>query len=403
MLLLSTVLVETPGEARRERGPATPEPAPGARSSERGALETMLQLVPDDLPRSGELDHALVFADAAGQLAALGLPAPTADLRGPDDLRALVAVGGLAWPYHLARNGHDPTWREAFGFDRFQVDLAVGFGELSRTTTILRGRFDRRELAEAWARTGFLPVPAKLAGATAVSFPNPGDLRVPAFRLAISGMFHAVILPDGILVFSQSAEGVRAVLDVVAGRAPSLAERPAVAALLDAAGSGLVSAALADGELLRGTGTTSPLLAVPTPAAIEAAATANVAIGRMPTVRLALLGTTAGGPLWPLEDLSGTPYPIPPDGLRARFRMALLLNEPDDAVAAAEVVADRLARGRLTLADVRWDELFPAAGRQVAAVPGAAVVLVDLGWENEDPPTNWRGLLHEREFGFAAW
>lgn len=107
--LLATVLRGVPGEARRGQDPATPTAAPGARGSTPSALAAMLRRVPGDLPRSAEPDHALVFADAVGQLAALGLPAPTTGPREPTDPRALIAVAGLAWPDHLGRNGHEPA------------------------------------------------------------------------------------------------------------------------------------------------------------------------------------------------------------------------------------------------------------------------------------------------------
>lgn len=395
----SSVWIGVPSNA----GAQAATPATAAPATADNGLAALLRLAPavsagEDAPPA----QIAIYADVAAQLGAVGVVPPAT----PEDEtfnRFVAAIAHLPLPPDIAQHTVDPTWREAFGFDTFQVDRALTIGEPPRLTTILRGRFDERELQAAWRNTGYQPVAVDLPGAVVASLTAEPvvDLDSPTAHLALYSMNNAAILPDGTLVFSGTLDGVHAVLDVVAGRASPLANRPGVAPLLAAAGD-LVSATLFDGSGLRGL---DPVVAVldPTPPSADELATRIAELGQMPSVGLALLGTTAGGPVRPLGGDAATPFPAPPGAPRARFVLALLLANRAAAETAVPVVLERLASGRSTRADEPWATIFPAAERRVAAIPDAPILLVDLGLGEDVSPRIGFDLLYTRDLGFVAW
>lgn len=386
------------------RATATGAATPAApRSASAGDLASLLRLAPDRPVGSATPVQIAAYADIAGQLRAVGIERPTT-IEGDGWTRYAAATRHLVLPPDLALHAADPAWREAFGFEALQVDQALHLGDPPYLTTLLRGRFDERELRAAWQRTGYRPVATDLPGATAASLAAEPrvDLDSPIVRLAINSMNNAAILPDGSLAFSSSLAGLRAVLAVAAGRAPSLADRPAVASLVRTS-SDVVSAVIVEGSVLRRTIPSEGLL-TPTPSGGDAVATESAGANRMPPVRLALVGVTPGGPV-PADRLDPAVTPTTPDPTEPRARLLVVLRFGDRgaAVAAAPIVRERLALGRSRLVERGFAEFFPTAEQRVDVVRGGPVLVADLGIGANVSLGIGFDMLFAGDLGFAAW
>lgn len=395
-LPLATLTAPTPMAAQD----GTPKTA----SAEPGSLREMLELTPQPRAVDGRAPLQLaMFADVPAQLAAVGVAQPG----GVDDegfgawVRATLP---LALPSPARERATDPEFRETFGFELLQVDQSLAFGEPPQVRTLLRGRFDERELRAAWERSGYQPV--DIDGTEVASFfAEPDiDLDSPVSRLALSAMNNAAILDDGTLAFSSSLDGMREILAVVNGDAPSLAELPEVAALLDVAPP-LASALLMDGAALAGGPPVDAILGndADLDAAATAIATQMAGQALMPPVRLALLGITPGGPLQAPLAGEETPEPAPPDQARARFVLVLLMTDVEAAEAAVPVVEERLRTGQSQASRRAFADLFPTDEQRIEAIAGEPVLLVDLGLGDETPLNIWVQMLFNRDLGFVAW
>lgn len=374
-------------------------PTTGALGGEIGALlgvapaEALFQDAP----------QIVTFADVAAQAAAVGVAPPTV---GEDVGRFRSAVAPLAVPRALAQNGSDPAWREAFGFDLGMVDAVAEVGVPPETTLLLRGKFDEAALRAAWERSGYRTVGGDAGAAVVVSLDEEArvDLASPVGRLALASMNNGAILPDGTLAFAPSRTGLRAVLDVVAGRAASLAEAPSVAAVLATAPPDLASGMLLRGDALAAVDPIDAIV-MATPGDLEAVATEIAAEmterARMPPVLLAAIGTTVGGPLPAGAAASGAAEnEAVPTG---RLWGALLMAGDRDADAAVPVIQGRLETGRSSVTDEPYARWLPAEERRVSIVAGAPIVLLDLGLGKDAPPGLWMRLYAARDLGFVAW
>ena len=399
VLLLGLPLATASAAARAADG--TPSAGEKKEAADEGRLQEMLERAPT-IPLGADVLLLATYADVAAQIAAVGVVQP----RGPQDesfgewARATLP---LALPSAIVQHARDPLWRETFGFDLFQVDQSLEVGEPPLVTTFLRGRFDERELRAAWEHSGYQAV--DVDGTTAASlFEGPEiDLDSDVSRLALARLNNAAILDDGTLVFASSLDAIREVLRVASGDEPSLASRPGVAELLDAV-SPLASALLVDGSALAGTAPLETLIGAD--GDVDAAATAIAAqiaeSGRMPPVRLALLGATPGGPI-PTR-LDGVEAPAPPaDQARLRFQLALLMADADAAATAVPVVEERLRTGQSLVSRRTYAELFPVAEQRVEAIEGTPVLLVDLGLGDETPINIWVQMLFTRDLAFVGW
>ena len=135
------------------RAEATASPVPAG--TEAGSLAAMLGRLPD---RPLGLDGAMVtYADVARQTAALGVDAPGAAGDEEGGQRWIAAVMPLSLPQATGQHWARPEWREAFGFDLFQIEQAVEYGAPPFGLTVLRGTFDP---ARAAGRLGARRLPA---------------------------------------------------------------------------------------------------------------------------------------------------------------------------------------------------------------------------------------------------
>ena len=400
--ILLGVLLLTGGLApfgTRAGSVASPVPT----ENEADTFAAMLERLPD---RPLGLDGAMVtYADVAGQTGALGVEAPGAAGDETGGQRWLAAVLPLTLPQATSQHWARPEWREAFGFDLYQVEQAVEYGAPLFGLTVLRGTFDPAELRAAWARGGYQPVDLGAGEAYAVREDFAIDFSDPGSRMALGYLNVVAIAGDGTLILGSTRDGVREALAATAGTEPSFADRVDIAPLLRAAPADLVSALLVDGELLRAVADpAAALLGDESPKGFATrVAEEQVEARRLPPVAAALLGLTAG--LLPDDRSMTTPEAIPTPS--ARHLVALSTISAGAAETAASVIVERLATGRTSplmsgeMADRPWAELFPE--RVVRAVPEEPVVLIELMPAPGVRPFLLQEMLFQRMPGFLAW
>ncbi len=273
--------------------PAASPASPPAADETEGSLAGMLGRLPNLPLQDGT---TVAYADIAAQLAALGIASePDGD---SDEQRRqwAAALAHLSLPTTAEHWGR-PEWRQAFGFDIYQIDRAVMLAPPPPGLIVaLRGRFDPDELRAAWTRSGYQPVDLGAGEAYAVREDFEIDLSDPNSRMAMANLNVVALAEDGTLIFSSTRDGVRGALAASSGDAPSLAERPGVTALVSASPPDLASALIIPGTMLQFAPDVAALMQSDESPEAFATRTAEEAAeaSRMPPIAAALLGVTAG-------------------------------------------------------------------------------------------------------------
>jgi hypothetical protein len=358
-------------------------------------LRAMLARVPASLPHLDNPAGAMIsFADIAAQLDAVGITPPHS-AEGEEFSQWVGATWSLALPMPAARSVS--TWHDDFGFDLTEVDQSLSIALPPFDLTLYRGRFDAQDVIRHLEGVGYRPTEVDGHAMHSIRGDFEQDLTGHA-GYTLSVMNFAVVLDDGTLAFASAGAPLAAVLDVEAGHRPSLMDRAGIAALVAGAPANLVSAVLVHGTALA-SGVPASLLEIPpggTPD-IGAIATEIAEAGRMPPVAMALLGSTAGGPL----ELGDESVALPPETPRARAVALLLLLTPEAAESAAAIVHERLATASSRRYEQPWAEMFPE--RDIQVVTGTSVVLVDLTLADELQANILTQMLYTRDLGFIAW
>ena len=401
LALLFAIAIPLQGASAQPLAQATP-----VAGATQGSLADMLGHL-GDLP-FGHNSAMVTYADVAGQVAALQVAAPR-DGAQQGAQEWISAILPLALPQSTAQHWSSPEWREAFGFDLYQVEQAVEYADPPFSLTVLRGSFEPDELRAAWGNAGYQPVDLGAGEAYAVRSDSEIDFSTAAGRMALGHHNVIAIADDGSLILSSTQDGVRQALAASAGLGPSFAARAEIAPLLSAVPPDLVSAVILPGEALRAspdlvgiiTGEASPeTIATRVAAELDEAA-------RLPQVVAALFGQTAGlVPDSQRPAVPATPGTVP-IGQAARLVAMLRFLSPDQATEAARVIEERLATGHMPTdlsaapADRPWRDIFPQ--RAVHPVPGEPVALIELTPAAGVPPFILLDLVYRRTPGFLGW
>jgi hypothetical protein len=393
-VFLATVVVVGLAPVRvAARSSATPT-AIGQGSS---VAAEMLGHLPD-LPL-GKSGATVIYADLALQALSLGIDeAPGAS----DDARArlwIEAIRTVTIPQATGQHWSRPEWRDAFGFDLYQVEQAVEYAAPPLGLTIVRGSFDPDELRAAWAAGGYQPIDLDFGEAYAVRADFEVDFADPGSRMALAYMNVVAIADDGTLLFGSSRDIVGQALAAAAGQGPTFAERAEIQPLLRGAPADLVSATLLHGETLQAT---------PDPAGImlgdespeeflARAAAEQTAAQELPPIVSVLLGQTAG--IFVSEEAGEESAAMP----AVRLVAILATTSPGSADQGAAVIADRLETedAPADLGDRPWNALFPSV--KIRVIPGDAAILVELAPAPGVPPFILQQMVFQRSPGFLAW
>ena len=359
-----------------------------------GDLRVMLGLVPATFPDLDDPELATIsYANIAAQLEAVDVTAPgSMDDEAFSDWSA--ATLGLPVPSHAAQ--YLQSWREDYGFDLLQADQTLQISLPPFDLSLFRGDFDEREIVRALRELGYKPV-GNDRPILAIRDDFEQDISAQtSYKLA--AMNYATILEDGTLAFASAQGILESVLDVVAGDAPSLAERDDIAVLLPTVPDDLASALFVDGTMLTG-GVPEKLLEQDPEATpdIEAIAAEMAESSELPPVVTAMLGTTAGGPLELDDETAAFASDIPDAGAV----VVVVMQTPDAAETAAPIIEERLATAASSATDQPYAEFFPE--RSVEVVPETPVVRIELTLGEGIQRNILMQMLFSRDLGFLAW
>lgn len=373
---------------------ATPATTPAS-----GGLAGMLVLAPeeatwlDDAEWLGDPKSlTITYADIAAQLEVTGVTSPET----VDDAAHplwLAATRSLALPVNPLQ--YHESWRRDYGFDLFQTDETLELSLGQYNLTLLRGRFDNDAIRATLTANGYRPVDVDGHEVFTLREDYHHD-PTSDFAYKLAAMNHVALLEDGTIACSSVQAAAAAVPDVAAGRAPSLMGVPGIAAIAEHAPADLVSATMMGGTTLAagtspalrdGDPNATPAFEWPTPDGSPA--------GELSPVEMALIGSTAGGPLIG-EDIE-TP-PAVPD---ARAVAMMLMQSPAAAQEAVPVVEARLATGEAPTTGWAYSDLF--AVWDVQAVPSTPVLVIELSLAPETRPHVLFDMLMRGDLGFLAW
>ena len=358
-----------------------------------GGLAEILAMAPASLPWvENPAQLTVSFADIARQLDVTRTPIPDS-MDDPAYRQWGVALRALNVPRSPLE--YLSFWRADYGFDLFQADQTLELDMQPFSLTLYRGRFDQDAIRATLTAKGYQEI--EVGGYTLLSVRDDYEQDVfGPFAYNLSRMNHVVLLEDGTIAASSVKVALAAVLDIVAGKAPSMMDQASIAMTVEQTPEDLVSATMVSGTMLSGNIPVSLIELGPgaTPD-VSAIATEVAATSEMPPVAMALLGATAGGPL--MWDDVETPAGVPD----ARAVALVLMLTPAAAEVAVSVIEDRLATGTSVDSGVPYSEWFPA--HEVVAVPSRPVVLVELTLGPETPANILTSMLDRRDLGFLAW
>lgn len=349
-------------------------PAAGAAVPPPDALErltAMLRMVPIGAMGGPDPDQWLFsWVDLETHFDALGVR----DWRAPD-----VSITEITMPItstdSLIQFALDEDAEQTFGFSALDASQILVAGNPPDAVTYYAGLpVDR--LPAAWEAAGYQRMSGEYGEYWTAGQEGEVDLTTTISRVGVGNLNNVAILGGDVVVFTRTAR----LLQQVQGL------------LVDGGESGVD-----DAELAEALGTipddTVNLFAVPgvqlsvdsiTPeggqiTGQDLLAASDDAVGPMPPVLLALFGLTAGARAVSF-DATGDGTPAPQGSPDARFVVRLLMESPEDATTAAEVVAWRAENLDSPVAGYGYGELMTletdpadAAIGNVAALDFSAV------------------------------
>lgn len=375
---------------------ATPVLAQGTPTP--GSLHDLLQFVPL-IPLGGESQAMVIYGNPALQIETLGLSGPS----GAEDQLAVddwIAGLGSLVIHSRASSMFRPAWEEFFGFGLFDIDQVIEFGAPPTNVTVMRGRFDPAALAQQWEASGY----QERESATGTYYTIGDDFAVnvesAGSRLALASANYMAVLAPDLIAFAPSELLITTVLDLAAGTGQSLADDLNIGSLLEGVPDDLVSGTIISGSGLVAVGDPGEVFLVGTHDAsnLDDMATRmaeeNAAATAMPPITVALLGSTAGGPVGELATST-----LSPDNIPAARAVAVVGTVNDSAAwTVAEVIDTRLGQDDGTLP---WADFFTSWSVHVVEEEPVARVELDLAPDTQ--PGILLLMLQRRELGFLAW
>lgn len=400
---------ETSGDGTPGNDAGTGSPEAGELAERPGSLADMLGFAPDRLEDDSlPLNDVASYADIAGWMAATGLPQPT----GLDD-PAVAAwrqeLVNLALPTSLSERGLDPVWEASYGFTMLGIDQVLVLGQAPDLVVVMRGKFDMDTLQDAWVANGYQAIELEGTTAWSLSPEDRIDLSAPASRPAMGSFNNIAVLADGVVVASARTSRLESLLEVVAGRATSLADRDDIGTLLAPGGGAerMATAVIAKGGLLQ----LPPVLdgqqapgpgGSPWPDLSGRNLLRTVAAAQeMPEVSLVLAGTYLPANQDPGGSPASTPVPGT-DALAPRMTLVLVFDNDDDVALAQRIMEARFRYGLSDVTGLPFAMRFGDA--RFRADPGdgdTAGVVVDTSLRRGI--ADWQTVLVERDLGFATW
>ena len=343
------------------------------------ALFRALALVPQRAPLPGT--EGVAFADLLTQKRNYGLGEATS-AAAFQALQAAPAIlsnltNGLPLPAESGiEHALDPEWREAVGYDFWQIERTISAGSPPNVWSRLEGRFVQSEIAAALGRAGHQPV--AYGGATILTRGDDRqivDVNQPITRLTLARL-NRVVLDEGALTATAATALAEAGIDARAGRLDTFAADPDYAALAAALGP-VVGARLIPADLF-----SQPQSANPRSTATPVRST-DPSRPRLNPYRLVGLGLRDDGTTHTM--LVALVYA---DAAAARADAPLLRQRATDyqLLATRQPLRERAVAGEPTV--------VAGGERATLVLPFAIADTADLGL--------WQRMFFQRDYGFLA-
>ena len=224
-------------------GTLAADPAPNQ------ALIDLFKMIPSNTIDVTKISGQIAaYADVAGQLKAVGVTAPVDTNAPAAQVKAWsIAVNALAAPSAMIQ-AFNPDWGKTFGFEVFDIDRSLEFGEPPLILTAHRGRFKPDRIGAALKLNGYKSI--KRSDAVVWSLHEDETISVdnPANRLALARMNNIALIGNDTLLAAPRLDALEAMLDAIAGNQPSAAADKAIAALLNGIRNPLASCIIASGD-----------------------------------------------------------------------------------------------------------------------------------------------------------
>ncbi len=357
-------------------GPGGPWPVLGKADS---AVNELLEMTPD--PAAFAADPFPILYSAANpalQLQTLGLSVLDS-VESPDFRTWIAANFSLAFPEVIFNKGILPEFVDFLGWNMAQVDQTVESLHLPDGLMLVRGRFDRQAVSDAWDQNGYQRLDVGGLEVAQVSADTGFDLSSEIGRFALGKINNAAWLDERTLVYATSQAVMEAVADTVDGTVESVFVRGNVEALSSALPTELVTSMLVDGSAFSSGEETGP------------------GRGHQPVSSIvhALLGHTAG---LPLQGAAANGISLTIDAPDSVVLMAVEYLNRADAEAGLARAFEKLENGEAPSNGQPFAEQFSAwSGSVVADSP---IIVLELAPSKN--PAVWQQLLFRGDLTFLG-
>lgn len=344
-----------------------------AETSTNQALLDLLGMIP-----SGPIgDTALskqtaTFANIAGQLKAVEAQ-PPADLGDETALHVwTTAMRGMAGPESL-QWALTPDWKTTFGFEVFDIDQSLEFGMPPLVLTAYRGRFMPDAIGAALKVSGYKPIDRadaavwSLAEDATISFDNPAN------HLALSRMNNVAVIGTDVLLAAPRLDALKAMLDTVASKRPSMAANADLAALVKATTVDLASGLFVSGDSVAGAAT---------------------------PVKTVLAGITFGAAVPPEASTPVSAFARQSTVALAKMELTALTARKTDAVALSKSIDSGLRTKKSQVTQEPYTDFF--SDWKIGLFEDDAIVTVELTFASGHAPASWSQFISQRDLGFLG-
>ena len=343
------------------------------------AVNELLAMTPD--PAAFAADPFPILYSAANpalQLQTLGL-SDLDSVESPDFKTWIAANFSLAFPEVIANKAILPEFVDFLGWNMAQVDQAVESLHLPEGLMLVRGRFDRQAVADAWDRNGYQRVEVGGLEVAQLSADAGFDLSSEISRFALGKINNAAWLDERTLVYATSQAVMEAVAATVDGSVESVFVRGNVEALSSALPTELVTSMLVDGSVLSSGEETGP------------------GRGHQPVSSIvhALLGHTAG---LPLQGAAANNISLTIDAPDSVVLMAVEYLNQADAEAGLARAFEQLGNGETPSDGRPFAELFSSWSGSV--VSDSPIIVLELTPSRN--PAVWQQLLFRGDLTFLS-
>ena len=377
------------GSLAAQGTPSGSDAVPAANALDR--LTSLLRMVPIGTMGGPDPDQWLFsWVDLESHFGAIGV----SDWRAPD-----VKITEITMPITITDNliqfALDEDAEQTFGFSALDASQILVAGNPPETVSYYTGLpVDR--LPAVWEAAGYQRMNGEYGEYWTAGQEGEIDLTTTISRVGVGNLNNVAILEGDVVVFTRTARLLQQVQGLLVDGGESGADDAELAETLGTIPDDTVNLFAVPGVQLSVDSITPEGGQI---TGQDLLAESDDAVGPMPPVALAIFGLTSGA-LAVSFDATGDGTPAPQGSPDARFIVRLLMESPEDATTAAEVVAWRAENLESPVAGYGYSELMTletdpadAAMGNVAALDFSAVSSIAF----------WYRMLYSLDLWPFAW